>query len=404
MISKRVWVGALLAAVLGSLPAEAAVELRQLRDGDYQAELELASRQGAGDGDVLFGNDLIKGVVIAADRPEKGLLAGDLLLLPSGVDRPDAIVRFSPALAGWGKPEVGKNANVAVLRFHHAGGKWNAELTYQVRETTPFIEVSTTVRNTVSGQTLEVPIVDRIVHPSKNGTKREWGALVAASDDGKYQAALLPPSNQIRARQTGKDLWIGYVANDPEPGMLKRVGLRLLRSKNPGIHTFQPVGPDRAWPRDLRVDDGWHRLSPGEERTIKRRLLSASSTEEMKTLVEFSKDDAAPVAVAGQAPQPADKGEKKDKIVGTLRIRPADAPSEPATPKTARFPKLPPATPASIKVEKKKEAAIKALDPTTDEARSAPSLPPLKIEGVDKQPPLPTPALPDIQSLPPPIE
>lgn len=392
----RTGLPALLAALLliaSGATARGAVELRQLSRDDLAALVPNWEMNGAAPGDVLFGNDTIRLLLITADRAEHGLHAGDALLLPATPQPAASPIRFSPAIGGWSKPEVGKTASVAVVRFRRDEGRWSAELSYHARESNPWIDVSTSMRNGQEKQTLELPIVDLLSHGKAKGDV--WQTAVELFDkESGLAGGIVPIGIATRAREGNGGVWgISYLSADQSPSLLRKTTLRMtFRGGRPELHPYRPIAVDKEWPRGLRDDSGWHRIRPREERTIRRRLVVANGEEELRPVVEYARSDRTAEVTNGDV-QVASEPAPPKRIVGQLR---SDSLSISAKPKTTV-----PAT-GNLTIEESgpsiREATVLDVD---EKSQKAAALPTIRLGGKSAEP-MPVPKLPNVEELPPP--
>lgn len=396
---------AIFAFALISGAARGAVELRQLNEFDLRGDYVELARHGVLAGDVALGNDLVKIAVFTSDRPERGVRSGQAIMLNSGMPVKDPI-KMTPAPGGWQRPEVGRNDAVAVLRFVHDGGRWSAELVYQVRDGSPWVDVITTIRNTSSNQTLELPIVDELTALAQAKVTVGGDGMVKVTQPGDATITSILPvggANPMPRRGEGGAWWVGYPSGDPDVSTIKMVGLKIFNRKSPEANRLRPFAAMKGWSKDLKDDENWHRVAPGEERSVKRRLVISANEEESKALTDFAKQEKGPSfrivpSSPGEAkPDVASGRSGRKAIVGKLRG--GDAPvATPASTVVVPTPHM------ATQVKNTRPAAVKSTSkkPTLT---PTPDLPPLKSpRDATESPALPAPAIPDIVNLPPPVE
>ncbi|MGL5097936.1 MAG: hypothetical protein ACRDD1_20285, partial [Planctomycetia bacterium] len=199
----------------------------------------------------------------------------------------------------WRNAEAGTADGVAVLRFRHDDDAWQAEVVYIIREAAPWIELSTIIRNRSQQRTLEVPLVDLITGRDLKITREKRGELVASQGADGPTVIALPIKATGVVDEVDDGRWaLQWQANDPEPSMAQRVGGRLMRFGQSSTHS--PIPASRV-DGAFRDRDHWHRLAPGAERTVQRRLLWAADPAAAVSMVEYaSRESAPPVQVVGQ--------------------------------------------------------------------------------------------------------
>lgn len=313
-------------AMIGSV-AFADVTMRQITDADLNSEHQIAKSFGARAGDVLLRNDMIRVIVFTSPTSASPDRTGQCLVLPLDAGSKAQPVRFRPAPAGeWGDVEAGLVSSVAVVRFHRKDAKWNAELVYKLHESDSWIDVSTTLRNQESAQVLELPVVDEL-HLPANAKLDESRAriLFVSQPDAKDTLAVISLDREWNVRADSRQLWaLGSVSGDPEPPGFIATNLKLWnRKKQENLPRYNPVASARWWHRSLRNNEDWHRIAPGTERTIDRRLVTSMGMEETKIIAEAIADQKSPLVQlvpSGTDFAPASgRSASGGRIVGQLR-------------------------------------------------------------------------------------
>lgn len=328
-------------------PMVAGVRIVRLNTDNLAKHLSAEARETIGAGDVLVLNESLKVAILTTAKPSDPTRAGRCLLLAG----PESALVLGPMQIqpvqglGWERPEAGLTHDLAVVRFRRGNDKTSATLTYRVASATPWLEVSTQLVNSDGDRILELPVVDAIrLLPGAKGEAVE-GALVVGGANGSMAAYLAAGQEAVPAE--GNGAWhLGLVSGDPMDGALKRASQRIL-SFGRAEQSFRPVEASREWKRSLRDREAWFRLAPGTQRVLERRLVVASSRQELTQLAAALRQGVphelpllgdAPGAVVispqPRASQPAPiapvsrSKHSSSKIVG--RLRSGEAPSGPS--------------------------------------------------------------------------
>lgn len=363
--------------------ARADVRIDQLTADAIQAEFPAAAQYGIVPGDVVLRNDVIRVVVATVTGEKDRGRAAQCLIFPTDLASKAAPVRYIPGPAGaWRDVEAGKVASVAVLRFHRPEERWNAELVYKLHDGSSWLDVTTIVRNQDSKEILEIPVVDEL--STISGAKLDNGddrKVFVVQPEGNAAVGYLSLDRVLNARQTSGGHWsLGLVSGDEEDRSLLPVGLKFWgKRKREHLDTYNPVAAARTWHRSQRDDDDWHRLKPGEERAIDRRLIPGNDLTEAKTIAEAVASEKSPLVqlVPSGGPEGAISGNSRpnSKIVGQLRT--AAKPASVLTAASEPEPTMPATKPSNVQVHPESDAETletvpAILDPTIEAIEDLP--------------------------------
>jgi hypothetical protein len=372
-----------------SAPSWAGAELLQLSADSLPREVPHWRELGVQPGDVLLRNELVSAVIFTAERADKSPTIGRCLLTPAA-GAASGIVMHPGPVELWGKAEAATTAQIAAVRFRHQTERFVAELVYTVRDGQPWLEVSTTLRNLDRELILEIPMVDEVYVDGKVDRDGRHAWYVVPKGTGAV--AIVPVQFALGAYDGPKGLWhVGVIADDPEPSFVKRASARIFHLNRPT--SFTPVSVNRGWDRDLRDKEHWHRIAPGQERTATRRLVSAASLEDARTLVQFATESPR----GGLQAVPTTSGlpvpERRITTRSSSTAKPAAANANPPAKPQATVSRRPANRPANER------------RPSSTPPGSAPSRP-RELPNLDNGDPLPSlPArIKEIDRLPPPVD
>jgi hypothetical protein len=430
-IKHRFIAAMLLGAAISATPGRAEIELVQVATTNIDDYVARSSRAIVLPGDVILRSDTITVAVLSTSSRHDPTRAGQCVVFADqGGRATQPILSFKGGPGStWVAPEAGKSVSVGVVRFHKEEKDWRAELTYRLRDGRPWVEVSTTVVNKNSEQTLELPIVDTLLALDAGDFGMVENDLTLVSKSGSaiaYVGLGLPAISR-----QGRLGWnVTFASEDPLPGVMRRVSTRVM-SLGRNSTSILPMEASRDWHRDFKDRKSWFRIPPGQERVLTRRLMVGATKNQLVALLPAAREGSAKGA---PAPTPAAEP--------TIIEEPAPVLAERPTAKRPRVTVAPAEPVATKEISGKlrgvtKEARARAPrrleqelpDPlpmaTSDEA---PSLPveadlPRPLPAVQSDNPLPkpspvakpkqvelpidadlTPMIDAIEDLPPPIE
>ncbi|MBY0586697.1 hypothetical protein K2X85_05950 [bacterium] len=360
----RAFVTASLIVGIGAPSAHAAVELVQLTAANIELYVTGPARKLVVPGDVILRNDMISVAVLTGSSKNDTTRSGRCVVLSESSQvssHPLSQVSPGPSVP-WTRPEAGSNANLAVLRFYRTESTWSAELTYRLREGVPWVEVSTHVVNKSPDRVLEIPVVDQVetLSDGKGETSPE-GILTLVTSD-RPTVGYVPVGNNVLSEQARDTWYLGIASGDPLDGAWRRASMRIM-SMGRQSTSYMPLESGREWGRSLRDRESWHRIEAKKERSITRRILLATTPNQLASLLPIARESA---PSGGKPPAPAEKiTTKEPEIVMSNDVqRPASTLASPAakvkgpisnaagTKTTIAGKRRPtsPATPASIKI------------------------------------------------------
>lgn len=135
--------------------------------------------------------------------------------------------------------------------------------------------------------------------------------------------------------------------------------------------SLMPIEPSRDWGRSVRDRESWHRIEPQKERSVARRLLIASTANQLTSIVPIARESK-PSGVKQPSAADALASNEPQVIMPTITPpapvaqAPKAAPAEPRKSPTKNFitgKRRPTATPASNQVASKGTVAVTQAPP-----------------------------------------
>jgi hypothetical protein len=369
--SKRVW-GLLAAlAILTPSIARAGVELVQLTTANIDLYVTGEARKVVVPGDVVLRNDMVSVAVLTGSSKNDTTRSGRCVVLSDTTQVASApIGQLSPGpQVPWARPEAGSNPNLAVLRFYRTESTWTAELTYRLRDGVPWVEISSAITNRSPDRTLEIPLVDRLETLSGSKAASPEGGLVTMESTAGPTIGYVGVGVDALAEE-GRGGWnVGLPSGDPLDGAFRRASMRVL-SMGRQSTAYMPIEAGRDWGRSIRDRQSWHRLEAKKDRTVTRRLLIASTANQLGSIVPIARES----KPSGMKPQAAEAmASAEPRVIMPTITPPAPAPQGPKTtsaPSPKPSPKnvlagkrRPTATPASNQVASKGKVAVTQAQP-----------------------------------------
>jgi hypothetical protein len=403
MTSPRLF--ALLIALVGASASSRAVDvvaapLDAAAIGQMQSA-SLLSGHRVEPGDVLLANGSFQVIVFAQPRKgDQGRVGRVLFLSPTGAA--ETFVFEGGPINDWERGELGRGDQLAVVRFQRQSTDWSAELVVQMPDRTSWVEVTTTIRN--SGQTtLEIPVVDVVRGPADAKLADDRKGLVAIGKVDAPTLALLRLNGGVTPTQSARGEWLlGHPSSDPRGNAVSRIGKRLFRmGKN---ETAAPIEAGDSWTGDLKDRKNWHRIPPGQTRTIHRRLVfGATGASVRPTLAVAGKTPPAPLHFVPAGQGDRSKGSLADRARSFVRRPPAQASQPPATPAPTAKPTAPPSMTIVAKPTPNAPLNMEPV-PVGRVASPPPNSETIKAKPVDDLPKVINDAIDQVGDLPPPIK
>lgn len=370
--SMRRWM--LLGAItLGqSALVQAGVELVQLTTANIDLYVTGDARKVVVPGDVILRNDMLTVAVLTGSSKNDTSRSGRCIVLSDSTQATSApIAQVSPGpTIPWARPEAGSNPNLAVLRFYRTESTWTAELTYRLRDGVPWIEVTSLIVNKSPDRVLEIPIVDRVDALSGGkASSPEAGLITVESKAGTTIGHVGVGLNTIA--EEGRGAWnLAVSSGDPLDGAFRRASMRLL-SMGRQSTSLMPIEAGRDWGRSARDRETWHRIEPQKERAVARRLLIASTANQLTSIIPIARESK-PSGIK-QTPAADAMASSEPRVIMPTITPPAPVPQAPkaAPAETRKGPaknllagkRRPTATPASNQVASKGKVAVTPAQP-----------------------------------------
>lgn len=356
-----------------NLCAYANVEMVRLDPTNLSRYAGQTQSLGVVPGDVALSNPFMKVVLKAtvdnsADSVGKAIVWHGL---------PNHAVQLRPG-AGipWNSAEAGNNGRVAVVRYQHVAGDWQAELIYKLFDNSPWLDVTLTLTNKNASEILEIPAVYQMAVTSKAAVAEQDGQVWIDHKENGPAVSFFPQSGKFSLQQQPREFWwVQPISGDPEPNVLKRFSrnLPLVRRLTSG-QPNRPIDPSKDWPRQTRDRSDWFRIEPGQQRTLRWKLVIGADEEHTRSLVRFSQSGKEPQiqlvpantgelprTMPAAVPSPALPVVTSRRIVGRLRAEtdPADVQVAPpqgtpairVTPAPSSGPMLSPPPPATQTIQ-----------------------------------------------------
>ncbi len=350
----------------------AGVDLVQLTTANIDLYVTGEARKVVVPGDVILRNDMLSVAVLTGSSKNDTSRSGRCIVLSDSTQATSApIAQVSPGpTIPWSRPEAGSNPNLAVLRFYRTESSWTAELTYRLRDGVPWVEVTSQVVNKSPDRVLEIPIVDRLEALSGGkASSPQAGLVTIESKAGPTIGHVGVGANTIA--EEGRGAWnLAVSSGDPLDGAFRRASMRLL-SMGRQSTSLMPIEPGRDWGRSVRDRETWHRIEPQKERSVARRLLIASTANQLTSIVPIARESKpsgikqppAAEAMASTEPRVIMPTIKPEAPVAPVpKVAPAQAPKSSSKSLFAGM-RRPTATPASNQVASKGKVAVTQAQP-----------------------------------------